>query len=226
MTAAAARGARTAAGAVWNFAYGANINPTKMKTRGMRPLRSVVCRLPNAHLTFNHAGGMGNIVPALQSPAIMPYLPPGDEVFGVAHLLLEDDWEILCAMESDYDAIELAVEALHETDDNMDYPFPGAAIGFVGKPTHKITPNLPIPGRYIRLLRHGARVWKFPEPYIKWLDELPSIDARLRGHIYRKHVDTGARIEASWKKARNTLAQRPRRRFTWHLEQQGIFNDK
>merc|ERR1719160_38772 len=47
---------------VWNFAYGANINPWKLENvRGIIPLEMVRGFLSGWRLVFNHRGGMGNL---------------------------------------------------------------------------------------------------------------------------------------------------------------------
>jgi hypothetical protein len=50
-----------ASGAVWNFAFGSNINPAKVAERQMTAMYAVRGRLPGWRLLFNHRGGYGNI---------------------------------------------------------------------------------------------------------------------------------------------------------------------
>eukprot|EP00879_Flechtneria_rotunda_P000258 GHRR01000341.1.p1 GENE.GHRR01000341.1~~GHRR01000341.1.p1 ORF type:complete len:403 (+),score=155.35 GHRR01000341.1:2385-3593(+) len=49
---------------IWNFAYGANMNPNKLGgSRGLHPLNSKPGVLRGYTLAFNHRGGFGNLVP-------------------------------------------------------------------------------------------------------------------------------------------------------------------
>ena len=62
---------------VWNFAYGANMSPTKLGgARGLHPLRSLPACLPGWRLRFTHRGAMGNLVPVGEAGA--PPSPVGD----------------------------------------------------------------------------------------------------------------------------------------------------
>ena len=47
---------------MWNFSFGANINPLKLENkRGIKPIDKLPCKLEDYRLIFNHRGGFGNI---------------------------------------------------------------------------------------------------------------------------------------------------------------------
>ncbi|GAB4824103.1 hypothetical protein N2152v2_011149 [Parachlorella kessleri] len=83
---------------VWNFAYGANMCPSKVEgARGLRPLQSLPASLPGWRLSFTHRGGMGNLVRVDAGAA-----GDGGSVHGVLHLLSHSDWAKLANMEHEY----------------------------------------------------------------------------------------------------------------------------
>lgn len=153
---------------VWNFAFGANINPWKLKTkRGIEPVEEVPARLPGWRLKFNHSGGMGNIEP----------LPDGkasdggpDEVHGMLLLLNAQDFEKLSKMEHEYETAEVEV-----------HTYDGRKImarAFVTPPSFKLPASLPPPERYLSLIRKGAVTSKIDIRYRRWLDTLKSVQDR------------------------------------------------
>ncbi len=169
--------------AIWNFAYGANINETKLRAvRKMMPLDSQPCVLAGWRLAFNHNGGMGNLV-----------RDPRAACHGVAHLLSADDFARLSAMENDYDATPVRVLPYDADSPAID------AVAFVSKPSHEIAEGLPPPTRYANLLREGAAHWKLE--HAAWLDALATLDGQ-RGAEYRTSVRTGEPIRSTWRAAR------------------------
>lgn len=68
-------GARADA-SVWQFAYGANMSPTKLGgARGIHPLESLPAVLPGWRLAFDHRGGMGSLAqlaPGEDAPGGLP----------------------------------------------------------------------------------------------------------------------------------------------------------
>eukprot|EP00898_Chlorokybus_atmophyticus_P003734 jgi/Chlat1/4361/Chrsp29S04610 len=84
--------------AVWNFAYGANMNPkTLTGQRRIIPMQSHPASITGLELVFNHRGGVGNVQPAAD---------PRKRVHGVLHQLSTTDWDWLRLTEFGYDASE------------------------------------------------------------------------------------------------------------------------
>ncbi len=94
---------------VWYFAYGPDMSARKLRMRGVAPLQSQPAVLSGYALTFNHRGGVVNILPAADLARRAPYAPayrdaadgagatgasddkPLSCVHGVAHLLTVED---------------------------------------------------------------------------------------------------------------------------------------
>lgn len=67
-------GAARADGSVWNFAYGANMCPSKLNgARSLHPLESAPARVPNWRLSFTHRGGM--VSRAVRAHALLQLAP-------------------------------------------------------------------------------------------------------------------------------------------------------
>ena len=102
-------------GYVWNFGFGANINPWKLQEkRGIRPAEAVCGKVPGWRLLFNHRGGFGNIeeVAAADAPrSLSPSVPQPAEVHGILLKLTHEDFGVLAGMEHQYDAKEVVVRA-------------------------------------------------------------------------------------------------------------------
>lgn len=94
-------GAARGDGTVWQFAYGANMAPSKLNgSHGLHPLESLPARLPGWRLGFTHRGGMGNLVPLAAGQAG----PAGlGAVHGVLHRLSPADYGRLANMEHEYE---------------------------------------------------------------------------------------------------------------------------
>ena len=92
---------------VWNFAFGANIDPWKLeKKRGINPLQKVRGVLNGYRLLFNHNGGFGNIEPATGSneeSSLSKKVDHPDEVHGMLLKLSLDDFYTLGGMEHLYE---------------------------------------------------------------------------------------------------------------------------
>lgn len=130
---------------VWNFAYGANMNSWKLtERRKIRPRESVAGTLPCHRLSFNHRGGMGNVVPS-----------PGTDVHGVLLRVSAADFAKLQRMEDGYDAADVTVRSY----DGRDI----VAKVFVSKPSRLIVDGLAPPERYKRVrymsIRRGLWLW-------------------------------------------------------------------
>jgi len=152
---------------VWNFAFGANIDPWKLKKkRGMRPLEEVAGQLPGWRLVFNHSGGMGNIEP-------LPGKAPGecpDAVHGMLLLLTADDFKTLSNMEHEYKTVDVEVQA-----------YDGRSIvakAFVSPPEYRLKTYPPPPDRYINLIRRGAESSNLDRTYQKWLRTVTGVGDR------------------------------------------------
>ncbi|KIZ01024.1 hypothetical protein MNEG_6939 [Monoraphidium neglectum] len=101
----------SAAGAVWTFAFGANMAPSKLAARRAAPLESRPARLRARRLVFDHRGGFGNLVPpddpaaAALVAAAAGSAAPGD-VHGVLHRLAPEGFAALCNAEHEYWPLE------------------------------------------------------------------------------------------------------------------------
>jgi len=108
----------------------------------------------------------------------------------------------LTNMEHEYLPVEVEVEAYDSTSI--------AAVVFRSPPERTIAGGLPPTARYLSLLQTGAHDWGLHPAYCKWLDALPSIDARDRGDAYYLSVE-GDKLE-SWPKMRVGDANNRRKR--------------
>lgn len=181
---------------VWNFGFGANINPNKLtKSRGIHPLEIVPGRLPGWQLRFSHRGGFGNIHRVLEGAdgkgggvqlamahSICPTCPQPAEVHGVLLQLSLEDFGSLAGMEHQY-RTEL-VRVLAYDGREID------ALAFVS-PVEFQTRRLDLlpTERYMGLIFRGAREMKLDLGYRRWLDQIPCIGDRARGSEY---YDCGA----------------------------------
>eukprot|EP00929_Paragymnodinium_shiwhaense_P093629 TRINITY_DN53841_c0_g1_i1.p1 TRINITY_DN53841_c0_g1~~TRINITY_DN53841_c0_g1_i1.p1 ORF type:complete len:726 (-),score=125.51 TRINITY_DN53841_c0_g1_i1:463-2604(-) len=149
---------------VWNFAFGANINPWKLESsRGIKPLDAVRGKLPGWRLVFNHRGGFGSIE---EISAAMPGGP--DAVHGMLLLLNAQDFATLCSMEHQYEPTELEVEA-----------YDGRCVNarcFISMPAFRtLAQDLAATERYMKLIREGAQQSGLDANYVTWLCGLPSL---------------------------------------------------
>ncbi|CAJ1386751.1 unnamed protein product, partial [Effrenium voratum] len=161
---------------VWNFAFGANLSPWKLRTkRGIAPLEQVPGKLPGWRLVFNHKGGMGNIEPLERCTAQGE--DPG-AVHGLLLLLKPPDFEKLSKMEHEYVTTEVEVEA-----------YDGRVIrarAFVSPKDYRLATYPNPPERYIKLIRDGASSSSLHGEYQAWLRTIPG--AQQRGAEYWDHA--------------------------------------
>ena len=87
---------------VWNFGFGANLDPWKLtQKRGIKPFETVAGTVSGMRVAFNHRGGFGNMIPAADEPpmSLCPSVRQPDEVHGICLLLSFDDFHTLAGME-------------------------------------------------------------------------------------------------------------------------------
>ena len=172
---------------VWNFAYGANINHTKLvSVRKMTPLESLPGLLEGYKLSFNHHGGMGNV--EWMTTAAASYFEARGiyGVHGILHCLTLKDFARLTNMESGYRPVEVEVLASGGRGKIR-------AVVFIS-PTHRnVRSDLPTTNRYLNLIIDGAKQWNLDAAYVRWLESLESIPSQNRGPLYWK-TPQGRRI--------------------------------
>lgn len=178
-------------GAVWNFGFGANLDPQKLiQKRGINPLEVIPGSVSGLRLAFNHRGGFGNLVPAEGCPPAATLSPnlPQPSVNGVLLLLKFGDFETLAGMEHQYEAKEVTVEAY----DGRKI----VALAFITQPSFVTLRSDLLPtSRYIGLIRRGAHQMGIAPAYTAWLDQVPSIPDDKRGPEY--YVTHGAEASAA-----------------------------
>jgi hypothetical protein len=163
--------------AIWNFAFGSNVNSDKVASRGMRPLSAVRGRLAGHSLLFNHVGGFGNIesVETIRAKRydlsrLAPPVP--EEMHGMLLQLTRKDFAELARQEYAYDTIEVAVEVY--PDDNGSVPRIQHALAFKTSACALTTEKTLPSRRYIDIIRHGARASGLESSFCDWLDSIPS----------------------------------------------------
>jgi len=138
---------------VWYFAYGAMMNPTSLKLRSLMPRESHMACLPDYQLHFRHPGGWADVAPC-----------EGKEVYGVMHLISQDEQKILDAIEGIYERKPLVVEM----EDGRKvcggvYIMSPRLVG-----VSELKDDLP-QQRYLDILIEGAQYFCLPSAYITWL---------------------------------------------------------
>ena len=114
---------------IYNFAFGSNLNPSKVKRRNMHPVTSCRGVLRGWQLLFNHNGGYGNIeqtsVIQQENMDLSPLcggrkkrknslpLPP-ENVHGALLQLTREDFGRLAWEEYAYNTIEVPIEVYSE----------------------------------------------------------------------------------------------------------------
>ena len=157
-------------GFVWNFAFGANMNPLSfIKRRGINPVVSVPGRLKNWQLTFDIRG--------------FPFFEPvfgniqhrsGCELHGVLHKIsIEDFWTLQRTeggggvAKRGYYPILLPVTA-YDGQRIMAWALKSYPATEMNNEEYGVLPS----ERYLTLLRNGARHYKLDANYIRYLDSL------------------------------------------------------
>eukprot|EP00403_Amphidinium_massartii_P004377 CAMPEP_0178381418 /NCGR_PEP_ID=MMETSP0689_2-20121128/5972_1 /TAXON_ID=160604 /ORGANISM="Amphidinium massartii, Strain CS-259" /LENGTH=710 /DNA_ID=CAMNT_0020001599 /DNA_START=52 /DNA_END=2185 /DNA_ORIENTATION=+ len=156
--------------AVWNFAFGANINPWKLKERrNIHPLEEVGGALPGWRLVFNHSGGMGNVEP-VERDSKTPDVPAA--VHGKLLRLSRRDFDKLANMEYEYTTTEVEVQA-----------YDGRiikAVAFTTPPEFRLGFYPSPPERYINLIRNGAKSSKLDSAYQDWLRNIEGVSQQAQ----------------------------------------------
>jgi len=174
---------------VWNFGYGANINPQKLREkRNMQPLEAYCGKVKNVRLLFNHRGGFGNLESitgtnnskqqnAPPPPELSPVIAQPSEVHGILLRLTHDDFGRMAGMEHQYDAKEVSVTS-----------YDGVvrkALAFITNYRHETLERGLLPtDRYVKLIQTGAKQMGIDASYRKWLDQIPSVPDKERGQEY------------------------------------------
>ena len=135
--------------------------------------------LPAWNLVFNHNGGYGNIESAvtierekLDFSALSPKTPQPSSVHGVLLKLSRQEFSRLAWEEYAYDTVEVPVEV---------YPVDAGgtarvqhALAFKTAACAIAHPSTLPSGRYINLIREGARDSGIEQQYRDWLDGIPA----------------------------------------------------
>jgi sulfite reductase (NADPH) flavoprotein alpha-component len=167
------------AGALWYFAYGANMSRRVLARRGLAPRSSEPARLDGYRLRFSHAGLI-----ALE-PAFANLEPdPRGAVHGALHLLAREDMDRL-------DRIEGA-EYLH-----VDVPVTGRDAGVVTARAY-LDPH-PVDGRrpsrrYLRCCCEGARELGLPDDYVAGMAAHPSLHVPVVSDLATLFVGVAERL--------------------------------
>ena len=150
---------------VWNFAYGSNLHPDRVRSRAMfKPSRVERARLVDWRLAFNLSTGlpfaepsMANIIPAAQR-----------EVHGLALEMTEAQLEALIRSEGGgrfYHCVELPLQTYAG-----DHIHARAFIARDEMVREEVPPSL----RYMTLIRDGARAHALEDAYCAALDAHPT----------------------------------------------------
>jgi hypothetical protein len=172
---------------IYNFAFGSNLNPSKVKTRNMYPVTSCRGVLRGWQLLFNHNGGYGNIeetsVVQQENMDLSPLcggrkkrknsarssrLP--EEVHGVLLQLTREEFGRLAWEEYAYNTIEVPIEVYSEDTKEVAIQY---ALAFKTAEC-AVTTSTTLPSkRYIKLIQQGARASGIQESYCEWLEGIP-----------------------------------------------------
>lgn len=146
----------------FNFAYGSNMHPDRLRGRAdCRPSHAVPATLCDWRLAFNLATGIALVEPAMAN--IVP--APGQKVHGVALELTTDELERLVESEGG-DRFYRVRPVTVETYDGQ----ATEAVAFVARDDfvrNEVAPSK----RYLDLLRAGARHHGLDEAYCAFLDD-------------------------------------------------------
>lgn len=152
------------------FAFGANMSPTTLAKRGVRPLASQPALLADVgmQLSFSHRGGYATLLhlgagrPHFSVPAAGP---AWRQPHGVLHTLTPADFQKLAAREVGYRQVRI----LARTYDGRPVP---DALAFVSSPLLCLYQPVAPPRRYLDLLLEGACHHGLDADYVAWLEGL------------------------------------------------------
>lgn len=175
---------------VWNFGYGANINPWKLENkRGIHPIGNTLRgKMIGWRLLFDHKGGFGNVIHVnteangLRIHKFKPFMNGKEyEVHGVLLKLTHADFIKLAQMESKYELLEVKVQ-IYDDDDGVECV---NAIVFKSPEGQRAQCADILPTkRYIDLIQRGAQKMNLDAKYCEWLNGIPGIDSKKRGKEY------------------------------------------
>eukprot|EP00957_Ditylum_brightwellii_P186888 14231886-Ditylum_brightwellii.AAC.1 len=180
---------------VWNFSFGANINPWKLQTkRKIQPVEVTPGQVLHHRLLFNHRGGFGTIEHTQSAPnnnnsnglipTLSPKIPQPNSVHGILLKLHMSDFGKLAAMEHQYIPREITVSSY----DGRTI----SALAFITPPQYQIARTVLPSTRYIGLITRGAREMKLDESYCDWLEQIPSVEDKARGDEYYTIVSSSS----------------------------------
>jgi hypothetical protein len=145
----------------WNFAYGSNLHPARVRGRAdIEPRRSEPAILRDWRLAFNLATGMRWVEPSMAN--IVPAV--GEEVHGVALEMSDEELARLTRSEGGmrfYRSVMVDIET-----------YEGqrlTAVAFVAR-EELVRDEVPPSIRYLRLLREGARHHDLAPDYCAFLE--------------------------------------------------------
>lgn len=153
------------------FAFGANMSPSTLAKRGVRPLASepaMVAQQACMQLSFSHRGGYATLrqLGARPPPAPGPAAGPAwCQPHGVLHTLTPADLQRLAAREVGYRQVAIPVC----TYAGQAVP---AALVFVSSPLLRLYRPVPPTQRYLDLLLEGACHHGLDPSYIAWSEGL------------------------------------------------------
>jgi len=148
---------------IWNFAYGSNMNPSKLAQRAqIKSLESIPGILFDWKLTFNLPGikfiepSMANIEPAL-----------GYQVHGVLIKLRQQQFDRLILSEGGNQYYQLIPCSIQTYDARVI-----EALVFKVKPDRTVKYEIPPSKRYLELIKQGAKLNNLDSQYRQWLSNL------------------------------------------------------
>ena len=180
---------------VYNFSYGANINPYKLECkRGIKPMDGKLRgKLIDYQLLFNHKGGFGNIISKDEylknvnninkiKPFVNNECNERYEVHGILIKLSCDDFIKLASIEHEYDLIQVPIN-VYNNDGITDMIINAIAFKSYSYYTVKKYDIIPTK-RYMNLIRNGAKQMNIHQKYCTWLDGIDCISNNERGYDY------------------------------------------
>lgn len=158
------------------FAFGANMAPSVLAKRGVRPISSGPAFVDDrcTWLCFGHRGGYATLARQGDASAAPPQ-PSWRQPHGVLHALRPEDLQRLSAKEVGYSLTRLAVQPYNRAQ-------PCTAVAFVSSPLLRLYHPAPPPQRYHGLLLEGCRHFQLDERYAAWLAGLDVAEGPLDAH--------------------------------------------
>lgn len=177
---------------IWNFGFGANINPWKLEQRrNIHPIGDKLRgKLTGWRLLFDHKGGFGNIInmetetSAHGLNAFEPFINENQyEVNGVLLKLTHEDLIKLASMEHEYELHQISIQ-IYPDDITNGNSFINALIFKSPRYFQTKRSDLYPPSRYIEIIQKGARQMNIDQKYCLWLSQINSIEGHKRSKEY------------------------------------------